>query len=74
MTVGELKDLLEGLDDNIEVHLAMQPNWPFEYSIGDSCLIEREDEDNQRKETILYLSEGKQLNYLPEDIYNELNW
>jgi hypothetical protein len=74
MTVGELKDLLEGLDDDIEVRLAMQPAWPFEYSIDDSCLIEKEDEDNQREETILYLVEGDQLGYLPGDVCDELGW
>ncbi len=34
MNVGELKELLEGLDDEVEVRIAHQPSWPFEYSIG----------------------------------------
>lgn len=74
MTVGELKDLLDGLDDDVEIRLAMQPAWPFEYSIDDACLIEREDEKNQREETILYLVEGDQLGYLPGDICDKLGW
>lgn len=34
MTVGELKALLEGLDDEVEVRIATQPNYPFENSIA----------------------------------------
>jgi hypothetical protein len=34
MTVGELKGILEDLDDDIEVRFASQPSWPFEYSLS----------------------------------------
>jgi hypothetical protein len=34
MNVGELIAELEGFDEDTEVRLAMQPSWPFEYSIG----------------------------------------
>ena len=32
LTVGELKELLEGIDDDVEVRLAHQPSWPLEYA------------------------------------------
>lgn len=32
MTVRDLKRLLDELDDDVEVRIASQPNWPFEYS------------------------------------------
>lgn len=35
MTVGILKEMLEGLDDDTEIRVAHQPSWPFEYSIQD---------------------------------------
>ena len=38
MNVRELKDLLDGLDDDVEVRLMHQPHWPFEYSISNSVL------------------------------------
>lgn len=40
MTVGELKNLLDGLDDDIEVRFASQPSWPFEYSIEGVYVVE----------------------------------
>lgn len=33
MTVGELRETLEGFEDDLEVRLATQPSWPFEWSV-----------------------------------------
>ncbi len=33
MNVSQLRDLLDGIDDDTEVRLMSQPAWPFEYSI-----------------------------------------
>ena len=33
MTVGELKELLEDLDDGVELRIMGQHDWPFEYSV-----------------------------------------
>ena len=45
-----------------EVHLAIQPQWAFEYSIHSvSCLEDPEGEEAP----VVYLSEGVQLGYLP---------
>ena len=32
-TVSQLRELLEGLDDDAEVRLMNQASWPFEYSV-----------------------------------------
>lgn len=34
ITVGELKEMLECYDDETEVRIMHQPNYPFEYSIA----------------------------------------
>ena len=67
MTVGELRAELEQYDDNVNVRLAMQPAWPFEYSIGYDLAF---DQENQ----ILYIPEGQQLDYLPGEIRDQLGW
>ena len=69
MTVQDLMDILQDADPNSEVRLAMQPAWPFEYSIGDALVFYAEDDT----ETV-YLVEGQQLNYLPGDVAAELGW
>lgn len=65
MTVEELKEMLEEMDDDKEIRFAGQPNWPFEYSIR-STYAENND--------AIYLAEGRQLGYLPGDIKDELGW
>ena len=76
MTVGELKEMLEGLDDDMEVRLAMQPSWPFEYSIDSVEVIDNDPDglDDEPIEGIVYLVEGSQLGYLPGDVCANLGW
>jgi predicted membrane GTPase involved in stress response len=76
MTVGELKEMLEGLDDDMEVRLAMQPAWPFEYSISSVEVIDNDPEGSDKEpiEGIVYLVEGDQLGYLPGNVCNQLGW
>ena len=33
MNVGELREALEGLDDEIVVRIASQPNWPLAFEV-----------------------------------------
>jgi hypothetical protein len=33
MNVGELREALEDLDDEVEIRLATQPNWPLAFNI-----------------------------------------
>lgn len=85
MNVGELKDLLEGLDDEVEVRLMTQPSWPFEYSVAGTILwselsgefhpadvsIDAEDKcEMDSSEDILYLVEGTQLGYGTKDAWS----
>lgn len=40
MTVGDLRDVLDGVDDSIEVRLAHQPHWPFEYDVDTAAVTD----------------------------------
>jgi hypothetical protein len=67
--------------DDVQVRMAQQPKWPFEYSIDTAVTIEM-DEDGEEvrnsvigeKEVVVYLGEGSQLGYLNENASNELGW
>lgn len=81
MTVIELKEALEGIPDDAEVRLAMQPSWPFEYSIGDVIPIEPDEEDfdedleeDEQPIKVVYLTEGSQLGYLPGNATEAIGW
>tara|TARA_R110000765_G_scaffold58849_1_gene114888 strand:+ start:274 stop:507 length:234 start_codon:yes stop_codon:yes gene_type:complete len=74
------KELIEELEyalsmnggNDVEVRLAQQPKWAFEYSIEQAVTIENENTDE--KEKIVYLAEGSQIGYLPELASSELGW
>lgn len=68
MNVWRLKSILEDLDEDMEVRLAMQPAWAMEYSIGEAVQVEIDGEE------VLYLSENNQLGYLPGAVSEELGW
>lgn len=71
-----ISELIEQLLDiqadhpDAEVRLAMQPSWPFEYSIHQVVAVEEGDtpdrDEGSDPDVIVYLSEGVQLGYLPE--------
>lgn len=67
MTVGQLAAMLEGYDEDTEVHLAIQPSYPFEHSIDEITSLSGDGK-------VLYLAESGQLNYLPGEIRNDLGW
>ena len=75
------KELIEELEyaisvnggDDVEVRTAQQPQWAFEYTIDQAVTIEVEN-DEEKKEKIVYLGEGSQLAYLNEDAARELGW
>jgi hypothetical protein len=81
LTVGDLKEMLEEFDDDAEVRLASQPNWPFEYSVlgvvDGNLLTDREEdengdylpEDNEYSGKV-YLVEGNQLGYFTKRAWN----
>ena len=76
------RDLIEELEyaisingnEDVEVRLAQQPKWAFEYTIDEAVTIEVDDEDTDEKEKVVYLSEGSQIGYLNEDASRELGW
>jgi hypothetical protein len=78
MTVAELIEVLQYMDQDAEVRLAQQPNYPFEYSVDNVVQIEApaEDEDGEDEdaEQIVYISDGSQLDYLPGVVSRELGW
>lgn len=76
------RDLIEELEyaisingnEDVEVRLAQQPKWAFEYTIDEAVTVEVDDVDTDEKEKIVYLGEGSQLGYLNEDASRELGW
>ena len=76
------RDLIEELEyaisingnEDVEVRLAQQPKWAFEYTIDEAVTIEVDDEDTDEKEKVVYLSEGSQIGYLPQAASDELGW
>jgi hypothetical protein len=69
MTVEELMYLLEELDPEATVRLAIQPSWPFEHSLdGNYAEVEK---DGKK---VVYLAEGNQLGYLPGEARQQLGW
>lgn len=67
MTVGELKDMLEEIDnDELEVRFGAQPSWPMEYSVEANSFSETAD--------AVYLFEGRQIGYLSEEAREGAGW
>lgn len=74
MTVKELIEELEYLDPNTEVRFASQPNWPFEYDIRGVVVAGVENRRTEEVTEIVYLEEGRQIGYLPQEAKDELCW
>ena len=72
MTVRELIEELKYMDEDATVRFASQPSWPFEYSIYGVIQTTVNYNDNERD--IVYLEEGRQVGYLPEEAKDELGW
>jgi hypothetical protein len=67
--LDELEDIAADHGDHIDVRLAHQPRWPFEYSLTDIAAVETRDGD-----AVVYLGEGTQLGYLPQQAAVALGW
>jgi hypothetical protein len=75
------KELIEELEyaisinggNDVEVRTAQQPKWAFEYSIDSAVTVDVEN-DEEKMEKFVYLSEGSQLGYLNELASSELGW
>lgn len=72
MTISELRELVEELEESglgdAEVRLATQPAWPFEHSLSTAFYVQDEGGDSP----VLYLAEGRQIGYLPDDVKGNL--
>jgi hypothetical protein len=66
MTVQSLIEILEDMDPEAEVRLAIQPSYPFEHSVG------QVEEDMEKR--IVYIAEAGQVGYLPGEIREWLGW
>jgi len=74
MTVRELIEELQFMNQDAEVRFASQPNWPFEYDIDSIISVEIENRRTGEDEEVVYLEEGSQIGYLPKEAKSELNW
>ncbi len=90
MTVGEMKRLLETLDDDLEVRIAHQPSWPLQYTVTDlvECPVFDEEDlgDDEENDTVVvpegapriaYVVEGSQIYddpYLPYSVRAAIGW
>jgi hypothetical protein len=86
MTVGELKDILEQMDDDALVRLAHQPNYPLHSHVADAVWVQPDvDEDdtwgfgpnNDPEAGILFIVEGGQVHdapYLPGAARRGIGW
>lgn len=66
MTVSELIEILKDFDGDMEVRIASQPNYPFEYSI-DNVWVD-ENEESEYSESV-YLTEGRQIGYFTKNAW-----
>jgi hypothetical protein len=74
MTVRQLIEELEFMNQDAEIRFASQPNWPFEYSIDDIVSVDIENRLTGEEEEVVYLAEGRQIGYLPGEAADELGW
>lgn len=82
MTVGELREELNymvedgELTDDVEIRMAQQPAWAFEYDLKSAInIVETEDPYGGAKPIkTVYLEEGTQLGYLPDNVRDEIGW
>lgn len=87
MKLRELIEQLQKMESehggDVDVRLAHQPSWPFEYSISEVEAgvpgYDDEDEDEESpakddRETVIYIGEGRQLGYLPGSAARALGW
>jgi hypothetical protein len=74
MTVRQLIEELEFMNQDAEIRFASQPNWPFEYSIADIVSVDIENRRTGEEEEVVYLAEGRQIGYLPGEAKDELGW
>ncbi len=81
MTIGEIIERLEEtrdvLGEGTEVRIATQQSWPFENTIQDLHIVKTDVDDSSYYDEgigLVYLEEGKQIGYLPEQVKEQIGW
>jgi hypothetical protein len=72
MKVIELISLLEQYDENMEVVIAHQPNYPLQASIqgvSDAPLA-----DDEEKRDLVYVVAGASTEYAPREVFDTVAW
>lgn len=66
MTVGELKELLEGYQDDLEVRILYQSSYPLVSSVSTAWSKEGVGGASDAEDGVLYIQEGEGTGYGPE--------
>lgn len=72
MTVGELREILEteDIDDDVEVQIALQPDYPMRGRIRNVCLERNKDCDVKA----LWIAASGNIDYdVPEGVWSEFD-
>ncbi|GHE53977.1 hypothetical protein [Streptomyces cellulosae] len=64
-TVGDLVQALQGLPDDLQVRLAVQPDWPFAHFVAPQIVSH---------DGAVYIAEAGQADYLPRPVAESLAW
>ena len=46
MNVGELLEILEGVDPEVEIHFASQPHYPLDFNVGTAVMVDMSAEES----------------------------
>jgi len=65
LTVGYLLSQLQGLDPNLKIRLAVNPDWPFAHFLGASVVV---------SDGLVFIAEDGQEGYLPPEVRAALDW
>lgn len=72
-TVGELIAALQDYDPDAPIRLAIQPRWPFEYTLGGVALTRDDAEATEPTgDPVVWIAVGRQADYQPETTRNAL--
>lgn len=69
--IEELQAIVEQDGEDVEVRLAIQPNYPLEYALD---VISDNPVALKNGPLVVWLGVGRQIGYLPEDAAVSLGW
>ncbi len=72
MTVRELITLLEDYDDNMQVVIAHQPNYPLQASVQN--VTDAPLADDEEKRELVYVVAGASTEYAPREVFDDVGW